>query len=332
MRHIGERLSAFVNRLAGFHKREGSVAVLRRSYCEAMAICDVPWLRFSWLLPGYTNVSEMRVFALRRSGHHAIVNWIRLQVRGRHCFLNDCSPNSNPFVTCRRGTSVIASPFVEHSYLFWNREASGKLSKKGVLIYNYEDTPFKDVVTDHFAANRHVWLGNSHKQHDIIILRDPFNLFASKLRWAYGSKSAPSLEQLIETVRMWKDYAREFRGDTNYLTDKVTINYNRWFLDRKYREDISRMLELPFNDKGLHIIARWGPTTWGDTFDGTRYDGNATAMKVLERWKHYRDDDFYVSLFRDQELLDLSESIFGHVPGTEILRRSARTIGGRAKA
>jgi hypothetical protein len=322
MKEVAEQRSAFIDRVVNFYEREGLVALLHRAYREALAASDLPWLRYSWLLPGYTNESEMRVFALRRSGHHAIINWIRFQVKGRHCFLNDCEPNSNPFLTCRRGSSIVASPFVEHSRLFWHKEALGKLSKKGVLIYNYEDKHFDDILTDYFEENRCKWLGKSQREFNIIILRDPFNLFASKLRWVYGKKYTPSLDDFARTVQYWKDYAREFVGETNHLTNKITINYNKWFVDKDYRKNLSHKLYLPFTDKGLHIVAKWGPTTWGDTFDGTKYDGNAAQMKVLERWKNYKDDEFYISLFRDQELVDLSESIFGHISGTEVLLRN----------
>lgn len=33
-------------------------------------------------------------------------------------------------------------------------------------------------------------------------------------------------------------------------------------------------------------------------------------MKVLERWKVFKDDFFYKSLFEDRELLELSKMIF----------------------
>jgi hypothetical protein len=310
----------FLARLRSFYLREGFFACVQRANREVLGVLDIPWLLYSGRLPGCTNESEMRVFALRRSGHHAILNWLMLQMKGRRCFLNDCRPNENPFVGCSRTRSNrIASRIVEHNHLFWQREIAGGLSKKGVLIYNYEDLSFPEVLTDHFEENRTAWLGTSRHRYDVLVLRDPFNLFASKLRWAYGEKHTPTPSSFPRFIQYWKEYAKEFLGDTSYLKHKVTISYNTWFLDQNYRRELARKFNLEFNDRGIHIVAKWGPTRWGDSFDGTEYDGKATQMQVLDRWRKYTDDPFYRNLFADPEVWQLSHRIFGSIPGTEEL-------------
>jgi len=42
-------------------------------------------------------------------------------------------------------------------------------------------------------------------------------------------------------------------------------------------------------------------------------------MKVLERWKDYKENETFLNIFKDQELVLLSEKIFGIIPGTELL-------------
>jgi hypothetical protein len=49
------------------------------------------------------------------------------------------------------------------------------------------------------------------------------------------------------------------------------------------------------------------------------FEGRANEMKVLERWHHFADDRDFRQLFYDRELLELSEKIFGGIPGTECL-------------
>ena len=39
-------------------------------------------------------------------------------------------------------------------------------------------------------------------------------------------------------------------------------------------------------------------------------------MKVLERWREMQQDPVYCNLFRDSELLELSERLFGTLPGS----------------
>ena len=202
----------YMKRAIEFIKRKGLAGSIERGFAEFAAAVDSPWLRYSWVLPGPANRKEIRVLALRRSGQHAIINWIRSQVNGRHCFLNDCKPSGNPFETCLKGNSKITSRLAEHNKLFWSRETSGKLSKKGVLIYNFENAELSAVANDRFELNRVKWIGESAVRHDIIILRDPYNLLASQLRWVYGKMRTPSLESLPRIVGLWKDYAKEFLG------------------------------------------------------------------------------------------------------------------------
>jgi hypothetical protein len=57
----------------------------------------------------------------------------------------------------------------------------------------------------------------------------------------------------------------------------------------------------------------------GSSFDGTKYDEKAGSMNVLMRWKQIQNMKTYRKLFKDKELIGLSEKIFGHIPGTEVL-------------
>ncbi len=54
------------------------------------------------------NNNELLVKALRRSGHHAIINWISYQIKGRSFFLNDCESGKNPYYSCRARDSLVS--------------------------------------------------------------------------------------------------------------------------------------------------------------------------------------------------------------------------------
>jgi hypothetical protein len=114
---------------------------------------------------------------------------------------------------------------------------------------------------------------------------------------------------------MWKDFAREALGLTYVAPYRpVVILFNRWFSDIQYRQELSTALDLPFSDAGFQkISAEYG----GSTFDGMRFDGNTHEMKLLTRWTRYANDPLFCSIFADFELLELSEALFGVVPGTE---------------
>jgi hypothetical protein len=126
-------------------------------------------------------------------------------------------------------------------------------------------------------------------------------------------------------VDLWKVHAREALGATSALAPgRLVILYNRWFSDQTYRQELATELGLEFTDRGIDSVpgialpktefARFG---CGSSFDNQRFHGQAQSMDVNVRWKRYRHDRFYRSLFNDIELRDLSEQLFGRIEGTE---------------
>jgi hypothetical protein len=249
----------------------------------------------------HLNHAEVCVAALERSGHHAIINWISANSAAPVCFINNCRLGVDPYLMCTEDQRVKPAP--------------GSL-----LIYNYEDRRLGDAFPSDFLNRKTKWFGARGIAIYFLILRDPFNNFASKYRWAInGTKWTPPMEWLTDVMPgLWKSYAREFLGLTDLMpTPKVCINYNRWFADKDYRDRLAWQLGLASSGKGLTEVAKWGPNTWGDSFDNLEFEGRANEMKVLERWRHFADDRDFQKLFHDRELHELSERIFGVIPGTE---------------
>src|SRR5262249_54747918 len=198
-----------------------------------------------------------------------------------------------------------------------DRERDSRPSTKDFLLYNYEDRELPAVFSDAFEAAHDGWLGASGRRFDLLVLRDPWNNLASLLRWARGAVHPISLDSVVKAARLWKAYAREVLDETAHLRHAPTpILFNRWVEDSAYREDLVSRLGIPFSDAGRDAVAPWGPTTWGDSFDGLVYAGRAREMPVLERFRWCAGDPFYRSLF-DAEIRELSERIFGPLPGTE---------------
>ncbi len=102
---------------------------------------------------GTLNNYEFRVIAMRRSGHHAIINWIAGQINGYYVFLNECHPGKNPFTSCRRAKSFLG--------MYARKDCMGNPVKKEAIIYNYEDQEIPRIVSDAFERNRKRWIGES---------------------------------------------------------------------------------------------------------------------------------------------------------------------------
>lgn len=265
------------------------------------------------------NQQEVRIFGLKRSGNHAFINWLFDQSREVKCFLNDIPANCNPFIYFQKhGT---AKEFQPEFFETFNipLERLGFFSKKESLAYSYEDKCLELINSKCFLANNDRWMGKSAKRIDVIIVRDPYNLFASRLKQETDiNKDGISLktdQQRDILINLWKQYAKEYLDETHILqNNKVPISYNRWAHDKEYRKELADKLNLNFTDATINQVLSVGG---GSSFDLTSKDNNAKQMKVLERWKFYQDDELFKNIFKDNEINELSNRIFGEIPGVK---------------
>jgi hypothetical protein len=270
------------------------------------------------------NQKEIRFLGLSRSGNHAVIDWILSQCKGRSFFLDSIKIyDTNPYLGLGYFTTDIL------------RECAN-LSVKDCLVYSYENIELKNLFSENFEKKHDEYLGRTLKRFDVLLLRDAFNFFASSIVGAYADHipwrkkhTYNSLrDQAENNKRLWKMYAREYLGETNYLQhNKVVISYNQWFASKKYRQELAKKLSLKFSDKSLDTVSMVS------TFDKNMVRGKpgAKKLKVLERWKELVSSQLYRDIFADQELVDLSNKIFGKIPGTEVLFSKKTTIAKKNK-
>lgn len=263
------------------------------------------------------NKNEFRITGLSRSGNHALINWILAQVKNSSfCFVNCAEPKQNPFSSARplgKGKDGIYTNLTEFSK---PNEEKGDFQKKDYLIYSYEDTFLGPLVHRSFKQQHENWLGNSENRKDILLIRDPFNLFASRIKAGFLLTDKPHRREQISwkvLKRIYKQHAREFLGEKNYLGQAVKINYNDWVVKKQYRKSISDQLGIPFSDEGLFELSR---VAGGSSFEGTSISAEELHKKVESRWENYKDNRQFWDLF-DEEIADLSHRIFGE---TEALK------------
>ena len=273
-----------------------------------------------------TTQNEFRVFGLQRSGNHAITYWICAQCQGKLVYLNDVKPGKNVFLAHNGivknggGLGKYCNFKVEPSITIGDftfnidEEKKGNLTEKDFLILSFEDTYLEKVLSEDMEKSRRNHIGECLNKYDILILRDAFNFFASRCaKWNQLTRTKDK-QKLIE---LWKIYAKEYLGETGCLiNNKVVVSYNSWFLDKEYRRMLANKLNLPFSYEELNPVVNKGG---GSSFDGLKFKENPEKMKVTERWKNFVDDDFYRDIFQDKELVELSNRIFGKIPGTEVL-------------
>ena len=264
----------------------------------------------------YFNATELAVFGLRRSGNHVIINWIFRNHPGGVCFLNNIQPelHFNPYLSfgqafVKDGGEVFNFAPELRSKVWRTDRWHRRHPHLDCLIHSYEDRRLEGLTADPLRGEEHDrCLGRSGRRLSVIVLRDPFNTVASRMR----RRERLPLEGFIE---LWKSYAREFVGDTDFLPDRVAINYNRWCVDASYRAVHGDRLGLT-GDLGVNDVPEVGG---GSSFDATAFDGEGSNMRTSERWRQFADDPDYLAAIRDDELLSLSARIFGDIAGTEIL-------------
>lgn len=276
------------------------------------------------------NNKEIRVFGIKRSGNHAIINWIFSQIPGQVVFANHCYLAGKE-IRIYKGTGRIDCKGINYwdfkkKYFFFERNP---FFNKEIVTYSKNDQRFngqklkqhpkeaiivsfeeKDIenFSDLMDRYHEQWVGKSQEVFSIVILRDPFNVLAS-IYQKWGK------ENLKNIAVLWEKYAQVYlsyqKSADRY---RLGINYNQWLTDVNYRQAITERLQIPFDDLKKELVANFAG---GSSFDGLSYQQEGQKMDVLNRWQTFREDPEYYSLFNNPQLLKLSEEIFGIIPGTE---------------
>ena len=246
-------------------------------------------LRAKFKIP--VNQKLIQFGGIQRSGNHAIINWIIAQEELKTCFINGTFPTANPW----EKNWGISYP----NYPYWpkQRDVKGQFVEKDLFLISYENRSLQDIEADKSSLPQYI--GVSRSRYTILVLRDPYNTFASWLK-----RDTPVTPTII---KLWKEYAYEFLGKTSIINGpKVCVNFNLWFSDQKYRQSIAEKLELTFTDKGLGKVSHHG--------GGQSLQGKAKNMAVLTRFNQYQNHPVFRKIFDlDPELEQLSKDIFGEL-------------------
>jgi hypothetical protein len=193
---------------------------------------------------------------MQRSGNHAIINWALGAVAEKSVLIND----------------FLHPGFLDSNDGLGPADAVAKAISEldpDVLVCTVEDSGIEEAKA--MIEEKGVLKGTVNH---VLVMRDPFNLFASRARGKVQCQLGAMTAIAVET---WKDHARAYlKGSL------INANFNIWFLQRDYRLLLARRLALPFTDETKDGIM---DINGGSSFDGLDYAGKASEMKVLERYK-----------------------------------------------
>lgn len=201
-----------------------------------------------------------------------------------------------------------------------------------LIILRYEDISIDgDYFYNHNICNWNKIVGQCDNVSYVLSIRDPFNMMASVISHKIlrekdnydlikkRKKKIKLSKNLLLRLSRWKQHAKEFLGDTDYLpSNKLFINYNKWVRDEDYRIKTASK----FNDSYISN-SKWcevAPEGGGSSFDRMN-NKNVSYEDVCSRWKKCVEDKYkfniFKSIFEDKEIIELSDRIFGHIEGTE---------------
>jgi len=241
-------------------------------------------------------MKELSILYMQRAGGHAIANWLTNQLpTTNYVFINNIFHYDNRL--------LFNKPLVKNNTEY--------------LIYTIEDMSIGQAEK---TKQRLLYKHNSDKL-NVLIIRDPYNLFASRYARQIGETNPITGEKQPESIKScnwsplktwtgksaidcWRNHAQEALSHFNI---DLCIFYNRWIQDKSYRQQTAKDLGLNFTDRGIDEVSTHGE---GSSFDGLTYQGKASEMAVDTRWKKYKYDSYFCSLF-DDRIHTLAQMLFG---------------------
>lgn len=225
----------------------------------------------------------LRVFGLRRSGNHAVINWLaRNAPDGRSVFFNNCTPGRNPFETFRAvevNGRRAGGP---------GDDAAGLARRAGdgtAVIFSYEDAmpnerrrrPVTEGVADSAIAA------------DIVVCRSFHNWAASLVRKLQGNPAHTAAQRVAIVLKAVGLYARMLDlVAAEAAPGIVTVRYDEWMASPGYRAGLLDRLGFAQRDDSLGAVQRYGN---GSSFaDGAR---SGEELRTAERWREMADDPEY---------------------------------------
>lgn len=234
---------------------------------------------------GFAPGMILRACGMRRSGNHAIADWLRRNSpTGTSVFLNNCVAGKRPLSNFRtlelNGTQIAAKPAM--------KDLAGSVGSAGdgaLLLFTYEDQvpgrggralsgPFDESLLDH----------------DLIFYRSFLNWSASLLKKLQANPGFTATRRAAIVLRAFTTYGALL----DRLDGQATgICYDDWLTSEPYRAGILSRLGLPLRDNTLGSVQPYG--------GGSSFQKDAATpadLAATSRWKQMAADPEYRAILQ----------------------------------
>lgn len=256
----------------------------------------------------HINKTEIRIAALQRSGHHAVVEWLLDSCGERSVFINLCQPGQPVFnedrIRRKLDYRLTLRNFPDYDL---TKDCAGNFQPKDLLIYNFENYPLYDALNAASDQERDMLVGRSGQRIDMIIQRDPLNAFASYYE-RNREKLSPS--DFHQWLQLWCSYAKASMENLDFPL--TTIHYNLWLDSAGYRAEIAKKVGFEGAASLPRHTVKWGN---GSSFEQSS-EANKSALE--QRWKRFAEDDVYRSLITHPEFASTIRAYLKHIDRSEL--------------
>ena len=211
------------------------------------------------------------ILVTRRSGHHAIINWLDSILSGNGIFIEDTDwvYDKPLFVPNYKNTSV---EYLNHNL----KIESHPIKDSSYCIFNIEERELPYVNDSIKIATG--W----DNIHLIINHRSFLNFLSSKINHPIEGKQP----NLTNGILRWVEYSNEILNPSIF-TNFTTILFDKWVSKFDYRQQLAESIGGDITTEVTNKVPENG---MGSTFDGMTKNGNANKMDVLNRTTLLSDD------------------------------------------
>lgn len=230
------------------------------------------------------NLKRFSFYGLRRSGNHAILEWLIQNLGGS---------GEREVIKHRRLISVNSAAYINEANTFSSLE---KLQEYHSLVDKTHESlivAYEDVGFDYILP-----VSKGYK--NIVIIRDIPNLFASRYKkgQAYGHSYDYGVMRIDEkAVELWKEHAI-----TGLNGDAILIQFEKWLDSKEYRDEISSKFNVTNYDI-TDTITEFGE---GSSFSGQR---KPTAEELKNRSKQVVLPSIVANRIEQPDIIELRKKL-----------------------
>lgn len=241
-----------------------------------------------WDQLGFIPGQVVRACGMRRSGNHAILNWLQRNAPPQGAvFLNNCKPGTNPldnFATIEiNAKQVFAKPGKDRLAAAIS-SATAPIGDGAMFLFSIEDNSPAEFLRKRTLSGN---FDEALIDVDLLIYRSFLNWSASLLKkmqpntgYSLSRRSSIILNAIDKYTRLLNMISQ-----TEGMQGVVPICYDAWATSQTYRADILTRLNLPQRDNSLGAVQQYG--------GGSSFQKQAQTPQDLQtalRWQQMSDD------------------------------------------